>query len=571
MKLARYAAPLMVCLLGAMIGCVRQAEPPPVEPREPAAEVFQPESAYYYFLAAQDERRHGKIDQAILSIRKAIELDPDSAYLQRELATIFLQNKEELNALAVLEGLLAKHPQDVHGLILYGGIRQVRKENRAAIEAYEKVLQLDPSQEKIYPLLGNLYLEAGELDSAERVLNRLLNNFPDSYTGHFLLGRVNLAKKQTALAQQHFTRSAELDPDSLEPLFELFKIAREQGNKNEMLRINREILERDPGNSRALMELALFYRQARMRSDADAILKDLGEKSATSFEPVLQVIQLYVEPKQYDDALFLVNGMLNGAPQSPDLHYLKGFSLFAMKKSAEALKEFRLVTPESRFYQDAVVHLAFVLQEQGKNEEALAQLKEAEAKSPENADLKYYIATLYEEIGQFAEAEGYLKKALEKDPDNTRYYFRLGVVYDKQNNKDACIEAMRKVIALDPKHAEALNYLGYTYADLGQNLEEAEQLIREALTYKPNDGYITDSLGWVYYKKGDYPKALQVLKKAAELVPEDPTIMEHIGDTYLKLNDKPNALKYYQKSLLKKEKDKDELQRKIKRIKDEGR
>ena len=61
---------------------------------------------------------------------------------------------------------------------------------------------------------------------------------------------------------------------------------------------------------------------------------------------------------------------------------------------------------------------------------------------------------------------------------------------------------MQKVIALDPKHANALNYLGYTYADLGRNLDEAERLVKEALKYKPNDGYITDSLGWVYYKKG---------------------------------------------------------------------
>ncbi len=136
---------------------------------------------------------------------------------------------------------------------------------------------------------------------------------------------------------------------------------------------------------------------------------------------------------------------------------------------------------------------------------------------------------------------------------------------------------MRRVIALEPQNASALNYLGYTYADLGQNLDEAEQLILEALKYKPDDGFITDSLGWVYYKKGDYQKALAYLKKASEIVPEDPVILEHVGDAYLKLNDKPNALKYYQKSLVKREKEKDKdteklkekeaLQRKIRQLK----
>ena len=128
------------------------------------------------------------------------------------------------------------------------------------------------------------------------------------------------------------------------------------------------------------------------------------------------------------------------------------------------------------------------------------------------------------------------------------------------------MEAMRKVISLDPKHANALNYLGYTYADLGRNLDEAERLIKEALKYKPNDGYITDSLGWVYYKKGEYDKALIYLKKAIELVPDDPIMLEHTGDAYLKLNDRENALKYYKKSLKVKEKDKEPLEEKIQQL-----
>jgi Tfp pilus assembly protein PilF len=128
------------------------------------------------------------------------------------------------------------------------------------------------------------------------------------------------------------------------------------------------------------------------------------------------------------------------------------------------------------------------------------------------------------------------------------------------------MDAMRKVISLDPKHSNALNYLGYTYADLGKNLDEAERLILEALKHKPNDGYITDSLGWVYYKKGEYEKALEYLQKAIGIVPDDPIMLEHLGDAYLKLNDKTNALKFYKKSLKHKEKDKEELEKKIREL-----
>ena len=114
---------------------------------------------------------------------------------------------------------------------------------------------------------------------------------------------------------------------------------------------------------------------------------------------------------------------------------------------------------------------------------------------------------------------------------------------------------MKALIKLNPEHANALNYLGYTYADLGINLDEAERLIKEALKYKPDDGYITDSLGWVYFKKGLFNEALNLLKKAVELVPDDPIMLEHLGDTYLKTNDRVNALKFYKRSLKNKKKD----------------
>jgi Flp pilus assembly protein TadD len=143
------------------------------------------------------------------------------------------------------------------------------------------------------------------------------------------------------------------------------------------------------------------------------------------------------------------------------------------------------------------------------------------------------------------------------------------------------MDTMRRVIALDPRNANALNYLGYTYADLGTNLDEAERLIAEALKIKPDDGYITDSLGWVYYKKGDYPRALKYLKRATELVPDDPVIMEHLGDAYLKLNDRANALAAYQKAMAnrdrqkgkdredpEKQKERRELQMKIRQLKE---
>ncbi|CAD7782784.1 MAG: Photosystem I assembly protein Ycf3 [Candidatus Methanoperedenaceae archaeon GB50] len=116
-------------------------------------------------------------------------------------------------------------------------------------------------------------------------------------------------------------------------------------------------------------------------------------------------------------------------------------------------------------------------------------------------------------------------------------------------SKDMCIKEMRQTISLDPNHAEALNYLGYTYAEMGENLEEAERLIKRALEIKPEDGYIIDSLGWVYYQRGEYKKALEILKKAHKLASKDPIITEHLGDVYSKNGLYQEALKYYRQAL----------------------
>ena len=119
---------------------------------------------------------------------------------------------------------------------------------------------------------------------------------------------------------------------------------------------------------------------------------------------------------------------------------------------------------------------------------------------------------------------------------------------------------MRLVISLEPENAEALNYLGYTYADKGIHLDEAEGLVRKALLIRPEDGYIVDSLGWVYFKQGRYEKALRELERAEGLIPDDPVILEHLGDVYQKVGTYEKALKTYKRAM---EKAKDQDQAKI--------
>jgi Tfp pilus assembly protein PilF len=151
------------------------------------------------------------------------------------------------------------------------------------------------------------------------------------------------------------------------------------------------------------------------------------------------------------------------------------------------------------------------------------------------------------------------------NPKSDQAHFQLGALYDESKNKDKTIEYMKKAIELNPKNAPALNYLGYTYAEMGVQLKEAEELILRALKITPNDGFYIDSLGWVYYQNGDYEQAVVQLERAVGLAVDDPTIIEHLGDVYEKLERLKQALERYRNALSrsKEEEQKQRIRKKI--------
>ena len=103
---------------------------------------------------------------------------------------------------------------------------------------------------------------------------------------------------------------------------------------------------------------------------------------------------------------------------------------------------------------------------------------------------------------------------------------------------------------LSPDQPLVLNYLGYSWIDFGKNLEKAIKLIRKAVRLRPNDGYFVDSLGWAYYRQGDYKRAVVELEKAVTLVPNDPIINDHLGDALWRAGYKNEAVFQWKRALL---------------------
>lgn len=551
--------PLAVIVLFCWLGCGLPPKQPVPVSAVPA--VNKPTSeAYFCYVTANRFKNNGQLDRAVEFMKKAVKADPHTVYLKYELALLHLQQQDQGSASQVVEEILEKDDSQVDALMLLGRIKQGMKQMDEALQAYERVLEADPTRENVYVLLGKLYMDADALDDARRVYERLVAHFPDSYLGFFFLGKIDVRQGRNDDAEEKFKKTLELAPDLEEPQFELLKIYDALGREDEKLAIYNDMLADNPDNAEIIMELALFHYHHGKQANAMAMLGKLGERSLEDRNIIPGIARKYLETEKYDSAVIVLDGMLAGAPDYPELHYLAGLAKEGNGDKQAAVFHLRNVTPDSRFFQNAVVHAAFLYQELNQLEAAIQLLKDAISQTTPGPELLLYLGSFYEEIEAYDDAQSAFEQGLEIDPEDVRIHFRLGVTYDKQGQKALSIEEMKTVLRLDPAHTNALNYLGYTYAEMGIKLEEAEQLVRKALEKQPDDGYITDSLGWIYFKRGMIDQAITILEKAVSLVPDDPVILEHLGDAYRQIKNKEKAVEFYQRSLLKKKKDRKTLE-----------
>jgi tetratricopeptide (TPR) repeat protein len=275
---------------------------------------------------------------------------------------------------------------------------------------------------------------------------------------------------------------------------------------------------------------------------------------------------IYLRYGKLNESIAELTSIVSAWPDDQETRYYLGAALEENGDLDKAYKNFDLLNSNSNYFITARMHMAYILERQEKLDKAISLLRETINHKKDNHQLYLMLASLYEIKNQYLNAMDVLKQGLKYNERNTGLLYRLGVVLDKLKRSEECIEQMEMVIKINPKHADALNYIGYTYADKGIYLDRALDLIERAIKYKPNSGHIIDSLGWVYFRKGQYDKALEELKKALELVPEDPTINEHLGDVYFKKKDYGNALKIYKKTLSLKNANQERLNRKIKEV-----
>jgi tetratricopeptide (TPR) repeat protein len=212
-----------------------------------------------------------------------------------------------------------------------------------------------------------------------------------------------------------------------------------------------------------------------------------------------------------------------------------------LKRLDRANEIFARVPKSSPLYANAEMQMGINMEQMGRSEEATRHLERLIAERPDDTDSLVALGNVLRSRKLFAEAAATYSRAIEKIPTPDRshwtlFYFR-GSAYERAKDWPKAEADLKKALELVPEshtngRAQVLNYLGYSWVDMGMNIEEAFKLLKRAVELSPHDGMIIDSLGWAYYRLGRYEDAVRELERAVELKPGDPVINDHLGDAY---------------------------------------
>lgn len=216
-----------------------------------------------------------------------------------------------------------------------------------------------------------------------------------------------------------------------------------------------------------------------------------------------------------------------------------------LNNPTKAIETYEKIPQKSAYYRDAHVRLALTLLEKKQQDRAIAELVALRKLFPQDHGVLIVLSSAYMQNKDFAGAQFVMQQAISalSTPKKSDWavFYQSGICLERLNQWDKAEAAFRKALELRPDEPEVLNYLGYSLIDRNRNLDEALDMVKKAAAFRPNDGFIVDSLGWAYYKLRRYSEAANVLEKAVLLQPMDPTINDHLGDAYWRTGRKLEA------------------------------
>ncbi len=473
----------------------------------------------------------------------------------------------------------------------------IERDAGTAAAYYLNVLKADPRNPDI---LGRAFLselDAGNIDKAGKLADRLILTDRSNRMARLVIGVRELKERHYRRARQNFAQSvrgpvtdltatllsawalagagdARLAVDTLDRLtgpdwYNIFKdlhaglILDLANHKKEAGKRYQRAYNADPGALRTVQAYGQYLSRAVGKNAALKIYQDFA-KSVPDHPLVVEEMKEIAAGKKLPslvdspqagaaEALYGLGASI-GSRGGEDLAliylqlalYLKPTHTMAllsladlyeqMKKPGLAILAYDRIAASSPLHRNAEIQAATDLDALGRSAEAKTRLQHLVAEYPKDTEALMALGNLLRGHKEFAECADVYGKAINTiaapgQSNWVMFYFR-GICYERSHQWPKAEADLKKALELKPDQPLVLNYLGYSWIDQSVHLEEGMGMIRRAVEQRPDDGYIVDSLGWAYYRTGNYPEAVKNLERAAELKPDDPTINDHLGDAY---------------------------------------
>ncbi len=571
MSESRIRVPLCALLGASWLACATP-EPPP-EPEAPASAVVEYPSevaASTAFLRARQLELDGRLLESAEAYEEAARIDPDSAFLQGHLAGVWVRVGQPERAVGYAEHPFELDPGDDRMRANLASLYVTLRRWEDAVALLEPRFMAGELEEAGLFTLFDLYLRLGRLPAAMRVGEELIAADPDDPRAYFALGAGLERYKQFGRAEEVYLRGLELDPEQSKLYDAIARTRRAAGDQPGELAVWRRKLDLVPGDPLALTRTAQIQEEAGERDLAIETLEELVGYNPSYLGARFRLGFLYYQAGRLDDAItsfevVSANAATGEGPRYVDeVRYFLGLIHHEAHDDGAALEVLEMIPPSSERFAEARAMMARINEGLGENDEALADIRRAIAADPDNAALGVYMAGVLGRSGQYDESISAMESLIAARPDDPDLYYDLGVIYSESGRDDRALELMNRVLELESDHSSALNFVGYTWADQGERLDEAEQLIRRAIELRPDDGFITDSLGWVHYQRGlkmlgegralearrSFFEAIEQLELALELLErDDPVITWHLGDAYRSVSRFDDAVSAYRRAL----------------------
>jgi tetratricopeptide (TPR) repeat protein len=488
-------------------------------------------------------------------------------------------------AIAEFEKIVSLSPRSVEDRMVLGQLYTVKHDQPKAEEQFKIARSIEPDSEEVVLNLARLYAESGDVQHAITVLESVPVN-DRTPKMEFTLGAAYAQLKKPKDAIAAYERAEDLEPGDLRTIDALAEALFNDEQYDEALKQYRQLAAADPENPEALVHISEIQRHQGKYEDALATIQKALKIDSTSLEAgynegllydvlgrfgdaeqaylsmldqssishangaytdeeknnrsifLERLAAVYLEENKIDQAVATYQRMIDLGGDSAVRGYQGQVDAYRAAHNIDKAVEIseKAVAANSK-NRDIKLMLAQELADQGKLDDAIKIATGLVNNTPDDRTVYFAIGQIEIRAHRWKDAEEALTKAeplCTKKEDRTYLFFLHGELADRQKKMDQAEGFFRQALEQDRNNAMTLNYLGYMLADKGVRLPEALNYIKKAVDIEPINGAYLDSLGWVYFKLGEYELAEDNLRQAVERDQTDPTVHMHLGDLYEK-------------------------------------